>query len=448
MSSAYMTAWRTRAAAVSVAPTTSPPRNCTIYRVTSRQPLTTWPRSRPKSVSQLSFRAALDAHAPFSRHGASSSWFICHDSLYNICALFRDEEWDFVRTWRLLAQVRYIEESGATIVIPHGILTLAAYWIDMNFSLVPREVLFPPDQTLRLAIAPSYALLFRSRSRSAQDIHAAPIDGDKRFLTVRRLFSKAHFSAIGNLPAYVAQSHLSYGVLLGVVECFPSTVWLRWGRPDAEPNLDFPMYAIWEATIVWLARLLDVVSPLLTMPKQPLTIELALSADCFESALDRDFLARHDGSSPISATAIGYGHYRLELLGGFFALAARPENDAERALMRAIFHMIEMAFAIQGGAVWPHTEEILDQVFEDRHARQFHLFAEQYPGEPHSSTGSNPEFVRLRKLLDANWGLHGPTSTSCNSAIPTRNGSHASPKNSANRSRILSRPYGCSLGMA
>jgi hypothetical protein len=336
---------------------------------------------------------------------ASSSWFICHDSLYNICALFRDEEWDFVRTWRLLAQVRYIEESGATIVIPHGILTLAAYWIDMNFSLVPREVLFPPDQTLRLAIAPSYALLFRSRSRSAQDIHAAPIDGDKRFLTVRRLFSKAHFSAIGNLPAYVAQSHLSYGVLLGVVECFPSTVWLRWGRPDAEPNLDFPMYAIWEATIVWLARLLDVVSPLLTMPKQPLTIELALSADCFESALDRDFLARHDGSSPISATAIGYGHYRLELLGGFFALAARPENDAERALMRAIFHMIEMAFAIQGGAVWPHTEEILDQVFEDRHARQFHLFAEQYPGEPHSSTGSNPEFVPPEEIARCKLGL-------------------------------------------
>ncbi len=293
-------------------------------------------------------------------------WHLAVFSLADLSLVSHMSEMSLLQIWKMKEQVLALEEWGTVLSCVNGDIGLIAYWCEQGWSFVPRDAPFRSNSHSMIGVASDWVVHVRQKLRSDLDIHAARMQSG-RYKVITRFRRDPWFSALKRQPVFVSAEDVQRGALVGLVETSKRTWWIR--LVESRKQLKDPdfAYRFWGAVLDWMRRLAPSIDELLP-GSQPMLIEIEFGQlDGFDRALEA--LAAIKPESPAAEVEDGE-RIRVKLSLGFLALLRDPTNRGEKALCQAI----AVGAASRCGVKWSEEfERIVDRVFVDPGAREFHL---------------------------------------------------------------------------
>lgn len=341
------------------------------------------------------------ASVPVPSLPSHSSLSVIHLADFETFALVDDAS--FLRLAKLIQHEDWLHSQGVAVMNYSGVLNLMAYWTTEGYSLVPDDC-YLPETTGRILIPSDCLRDLRISARVNRDQHSvrAP-DTDDQFVTVERLTPHVFFPSQAQRPIYVALEPLDAGYLAGIVERQDLKIWVLTSRHDLPTILRHQLYGIWESLLKWLDRAADFL-PTVENQMQIATVRIRFeNPEAWLRQLSR-------GSKAALATPImdvGSSEITVRLPPGFLRLLDRTANDGERSLLTTVISGLTTTII---GTSEIESDEIarrvVDQVMEERSAREIHLFQSRGPTDHlPNPPGPVPRLIQPEDVSVARLGL-------------------------------------------
>jgi len=337
-------------------------------------------------------------------------WMVGADTLDNIVTLLRNDGWEFLRIWRLLGQDRAARDADIWVRNRWGLATLAGYWAEHDFVLVPKEIPFPSVGTRMISIGGDFVRKIRIPNRRELDEHAVRVNRTGLAFRVRRLTPKSYFRRMAARPVYASERFAGAGTLAGVVEKKSFVCWVVCEKRELPSGARDFAFRVWEALLGWIDLCADHFPPLDTSA-DPVHVTLRFAEDGWNDTTDRDRLELEAALPEFHLDKV-HRFINITLRPSFVALVARETNEAERGLVRGVLRAITALIETPADTSWPEPERLLDLTFGGEDARKLHVLETRSPAEVFAKD-SRPDPIlvpseeRARAELNLGWRVLG-----------------------------------------
>lgn len=297
-------------------------------------------------------------------------WAFTVWSLPDVYGLAWTEQQWLLTLWKLVEQVREVEERGIELDTNAGDVNVYSYWSDEHYRLVPRE--FPINaENASMTFAPGHVAAFRQSFRKSFDIHAAFRPDERAWITIQRMVPKAYFKEIESQPVYACPDAAARGVLRGVVETAQRSWWVDGGTGQNENWKRDTQYRVWDATLNWLTRLAPELEQRLSLPAGNIIVRLDFGDPELWEEHGNDLPPEQDPPLEISTFA-DPPQIVVRLRRSIFSWMRRPVNDGERAVVQAVADgALRLSGVTRADRI---VEEVVRVVVTSPDARWMHLF--------------------------------------------------------------------------
>ncbi len=303
-----------------------------------------------------------------------NGWMFSVWSLADVYALgWQEHEW-LLSLWKLNRQLAQTEESP--IEIHSSDANLYSFWKENRYQLIPRECPVGPKHGT-LALGPEFIAPFRQAFRASFDAHGVYRPDERSWIVVRKTFPIGFFKELESLPMYASPDDAAHGQLRGVIETNRRTWWIDGLTYEGERDQREIQFHIWEAGLNWLARLApEIESSIDDFPGGNIVIRIDLT-----KAQLRSFQGNSASGFSESPISVSVDHavpsITVTIHDGFLKLLARPANDGERELVRA---MAEGALLLaKRESAHEISRQVVSAIVTSVDARFLHVFTSPHP---------------------------------------------------------------------
>ncbi len=297
-------------------------------------------------------------------------WRLVAAPLPDWLTLARSGDCSAMRLWKFTEHQAAMAEYGIEIPSPSDFMNLYSFWMQNGFRLIPRDV----DINLAkcgMTIGCDHALALREASKRGNDIHTVRAHDGRSWVLLSRESPKPAFGEDEPSAIYVDRDALKNGRLIG---CSMSSSVMWWVvAPDVAggPDLKALLYRFWECLINWVNRAALVAPDVIG--DVPPAIELNLILPGFADwAGVRHGEAHPPAESPAITENSETARLDLTIREGFLGMLHRPDNDGERALVRAV---LQGTAELAGNNLTDAAlDSAVDRVVPNRDARFFHVY--------------------------------------------------------------------------
>lgn len=303
------------------------------------------------------------------------NWRLEMMTAHDLITLSRKPEFEPLDLFRVLNARDAIAREGVDLINVNGLVNLVG-WVDQNRGhIVPHEKLelgaFDPEHPLTLWIPQNEILRIRAEVANGVDVHRVE-DPKGNLILVRRAHSEPQYGAKNLTPFYIDLKASGRRQFRAVYEGSERLWWAeveRSGELDHDTMLHLTMMVQhWtEAT----ARYLD--EKLGNGAARDLTWSISFADTAMPDYADPIPSKEEVAQIANFEASVEERHAKISIGPGFFLGCRRPENSAERAVVRAL---IESAYFLQGIEYEQSMiDEAVQEVVRDDGARHFHAFS-------------------------------------------------------------------------
>src|SRR6266542_3492684 len=318
-----------------------------------------------------------------------SRWYMMGIRLPDLLAIGRVGDTSLLQLWKLSEQQHELLRRGVRIINFSGELNLLGFWRDNGERLLPRSA---QSEGIRLVIATDYLANIRRDLREKYNFHAVLRRNPDTWVPVRRKTVNPYFREVVAEPIYVDEEDVLRGRLRGVVETDQRPWWVSSTQRHANEFHRDLQFRIWEATLSWMQRIADVGEQFVSTVAGPIEVLLRFDQMDTWTSPHIETLPKPGGELEV-AVLRRIAAIQVRFPVSFFRWFARPENIAERKLVRACLIGIGALGRYRLDSA--HLDELVEQIAQNSEARFFHLmYAQDYRAHASSSSGIKPSLIR------------------------------------------------------
>lgn len=340
--------------------------------------------------------AALAAQEP------RPNWQLFTSALGDWQTLAGDQDFDAKRLWYLGLQEKLAESYNLEFVNTSGLVNLYGFWKDHDFSLIHKSI-DPKNPHNMIAIDGSYSLRTNSELRSIRDRHCRQTMDDGKWITLERQGRGLNPNQKSNLM-YVDHASAVTGLLRGCVEYKELAWWVvTKERPKSSKSLSL-VFRLWDCVFNWIEYTLPKIHTVVSEHREkPIAIELVFQ-NVENWDIDNITGAPEDQQGLTRQTDHENSIIKLTLKEGFLRKFHRPDNIAEREIVRSI---LEGAFEIYGQEVTgQELEDLTNRITKNQDARFFHVvMSPSLESALGGSERAEPAFIPLEEITRVRIGL-------------------------------------------
>lgn len=276
------------------------------------------------------------------------------------------------RYLKCIKQREWARGAGVYFQNINGDFNFYCYWRRLNFQLVPRELSVGSGSMISLGH--DFVFPIRKELRNLVDRHVIQtVSGS--FAQVMRFGRDTYFKSMQNRPIYASVSHLSLGVLAGVVETSRGPTWLAVEPREGDESVRHLLYEVWSGFIGLYDRLVAESEAVIThLSHGPLEIRLNFHA----VKVVEDYVpveATYPIAEPAVIVNLDKRIAEVNFPPEFLLHFQQPENRGERLVLYATAKgLVSLHQHTVGNVDYALLKTLLDRVIGDTGMRILHLF--------------------------------------------------------------------------
>ena len=277
---------------------------------------------------------------------------------------------------KCIKQKEWAESQGVYFQNLNGDFNFYCYWRRLNHQLVPRDL--PVSGGSMISIGNDFVLHLREELRNLVDGHVVST-ASGQFAPVERFGRDYYFKSMQKRPIYASLTHLSEGILAGVVETSRGPSWLIIEPQRADERVQRLLYEVWSGFIGLYDRLVTETEAIFSdLSPRPLETRLDLQ----DVEIPEEYMPTPAGPINEPVLVINHSQYTsvIKLPPDFLIHFQKPENTGETLLLRVIAQgLASLHSGSKLSADDAVIETLLGKVIRDKGTRVLHLYATHVP---------------------------------------------------------------------
>jgi hypothetical protein len=318
------------------------------------------------------------------------NWHLFAATLQDWLLICRIREIHLRWLWKLSESIRQAQSSGIQLEYFHDLLALLSFWIRHRGRLIPSDVNLQDNHKL-VVLTPDFGYSLRRDIRHAFDCCTVKAHSGAKFRILERYEPYPIFVDSLTKSAYRDPSSNIGSTLRACV----TRGWQFWWLECVEPVSSSPAakvkFDLWKSLLEWIKRIAAVLGPAMAETTfSSLLIQLELPGlEAWSFVAGQPFRSYAPAGISIDRARV---FVRITLPEGFFSDFFRPENSAERGIVRNL--LIGIRDVTNLTITDDQIDSLVSEVVPNEDIRFFHIFqSSEAPLQDRFTLEGNPNYL-------------------------------------------------------